>query len=88
MERGKTGFKELDSLDLHNVYSSLYIFQVIKSRRVSGGGQVARKGERRGVYGFFSGNLRESGHLEKLIVDMRVILNVASRNMVRGRGLG
>jgi len=66
VERGNRGFKELDSLDLHNVYSSLYIFQVIKSRRVSGGGQVARKGERRGVYGFLSGNRRERVHLEKI----------------------
>jgi hypothetical protein len=37
--------------------------------------------------GFLSGNLRERGSLEKLIVDVRIILNVASRNRVRGRGL-
>jgi hypothetical protein len=34
------------------------------------------------------GNLRERVHLEKLIVDVRMILNVASKNRERGRGLG
>jgi hypothetical protein len=52
-----------------------------------GEGQVARKGERRGVYGVLSGNLIGRGHLEKLIVDVRIILNVTSRNRVRGREL-
>ena len=49
---------------------------------------MARKGERRGVYGSLSGNLTERGHLEKLSVDVKIILNVASRSRVRGRGLG
>jgi hypothetical protein len=88
VERGNRGIKELDSLDLHNVYSSLYIIQAITSRRLSGVGQVARKGERRGVYRVLSGHLRERDHLEKLIVDVRIILNVASRSWGRGRGLG
>jgi hypothetical protein len=55
VERGNRGIKELDSLDLHSVYYSLYIIQVIKSRRMSSAGQVAHKGERRGVYGVFVG---------------------------------
>jgi hypothetical protein len=55
---------------------------------MSGAGQVARKRKRRGVYGVLLGNLRERVHLEKLIVELRIILNVASRNRVRGRGLG
>ena len=76
MERSNRGINELDSLDLHNVYSSLYNIQVIKSRRMSGAGQVAHKGERRGVYGIFSGYIRGRGHLEKLIVELRIILNV------------
>ena len=88
MERSNRGINELDSLDLHNVYSSIYNIQVIKSRRMSGAGQVARKGERRGVCGVLSGNLRERVHLETLIVDMKIILNVVSRNRMRGWGLG
>jgi hypothetical protein len=55
---------------------------------MSGVGQVARKGQKRGVYGFLSGNLRERGHLEKLTVDVRIILIVASGNRVRERTLG
>jgi hypothetical protein len=88
VERSNRGIKELDSLDLHNVYPSLYIVQVIKSRRMSDAGQVSRKGGRLCVYGVLSGNLRVSIYLEKSIVDLRVILNVVSRNRVRGWGLG
>jgi len=35
--------------------------------------------------GVLLGNERENGHLEKLIIYVRIILNVASRNRVRGR---
>ena len=39
----------------HNLYSSLNIVQVIKSRRMRWAEQVARMGERRGVYRGFVG---------------------------------
>jgi hypothetical protein len=35
-----------------------------------------------------SGNLSERDHLEKLIVELRIILNVALRKRVRMWGLG
>ena len=48
-------------------------------------GHVRERGEV--CMGFLSGNLRERIHLENLIVDVRIILNVVSRNRLRGRGL-
>jgi hypothetical protein len=36
--------------ELHNLYSSLNIIRVIKSRRMRWAGHVARRGEGRGVY--------------------------------------
>jgi hypothetical protein len=38
--------------------------------------------------GVLSRNLRERGYLEKFIVDVRIILIVASGNKVRERELG
>ena len=87
MERNNRGIKELDSLELHNVYSALYITQVIKSRRMSGLGQVAREREGEGCVGILSGKLIERIHSEKLIVNLKIILNVGSMNTVRGRWL-
>jgi len=40
----------VDNEELHNLYSTPNIVRVIKSRRISWVGIVARKGERRGVY--------------------------------------
>jgi len=45
-------------------------------------GNLRKRGEV--CMGFLWRNLRESIHLEKLIVDVRIILNVASRNRVKG----
>jgi hypothetical protein len=42
--------------ELHDLYSSLNIFRVIKSRRMTWAGPVARMGERRGVYRVLVGN--------------------------------
>jgi hypothetical protein len=44
--------------ELHNLYSSLNIVKVIKSRRMMWAGQVARMGEGRGVYRVLVGRLR------------------------------
>ena len=37
---------------------------MIKSRRMRWAGHVARKGDRRGVYGVLVGNMRENDHCE------------------------
>jgi hypothetical protein len=39
---------------------------VIKYRRMRGAVHVAHRGERRGVYGFWWGNVRERDHLEDM----------------------
>jgi hypothetical protein len=42
--------RKLHNDELHNLYSSLNVVRVIKSRRMRWAGHVARMGERRGVY--------------------------------------
>jgi len=56
------------------MYSSPSSIRVIKSRRMSWAGHVARVGESRGVYWFWWGNLSERGHLEDIGVEERTIL--------------
>jgi len=56
-------WRKLHSEELSNLYSSPNIVWVIKSRGIKWAGNVARIGERRGVYtGFWWGNLREIYH--------------------------
>jgi hypothetical protein len=43
-------WRKLHTDELHNLYSSLNIVRVIKSRRMRWAGHVARMGEGRGVY--------------------------------------
>jgi hypothetical protein len=43
-------WRKLHNYELHNLYSSLNIVRVIKSRRMKWAGHVARMGEERGVY--------------------------------------
>jgi hypothetical protein len=43
-------WRKLHNDELHNVYSSLNIVSVIKSRKMRWAGHVAWMGERRGVY--------------------------------------
>jgi hypothetical protein len=43
-------WRKLYNDELHSLYSSPNIVRVIKSRRMSWAGSVARMGERRGVY--------------------------------------
>jgi hypothetical protein len=43
-------WRKLHKDELHNLYSSLNIIRVIKSRRMRWAGHVARMGEGRGVY--------------------------------------
>jgi hypothetical protein len=44
------GWRKLHNEELHNVYSSLSIIRIIKSRRMRWAGQVARMGAKRNVY--------------------------------------
>ena len=43
-------WRKLHNEELNDLYCSLYIIRVIKSRRMRWAGHVARMGERRGVY--------------------------------------
>jgi hypothetical protein len=43
------GWRKLHIEELHNLYSSLSIIRMIKSRRMRGAGHVAQRG-RRGMY--------------------------------------
>jgi hypothetical protein len=44
------GWRKLHNEELHNLYSSLNIIRIIKSRRMRWAGHVARMGEKRNVY--------------------------------------
>jgi hypothetical protein len=55
-------WRKLHNEELNYLYSSFTIVRVIKLRRMKWEGHVARLGERRGVYRFWLGNLRERDH--------------------------
>jgi hypothetical protein len=55
-------WRKLHNEELHYLYTSPNIVRVIKSRRITWAGHVARMGEERGVYRFWWGNLRERDH--------------------------
>ena len=67
-------WRKLHNEELNDLYSSPIIFRGIKSRRPRCAGYVARMGERRGVYRFSVGNLRERDRLEEAGVDGKIIL--------------
>jgi hypothetical protein len=46
----KVGFRRLHNEEIHNLYASLNIVRVIKSRRIRRTGHVARMGETRNIY--------------------------------------
>ena len=48
--RGKGEWRRLHNEELNDLYSSLNIVRVIKSRRMRWAGHVARMGEEKGVY--------------------------------------
>ena len=56
--------------ELHDLYSSPNIIRVIKSRRMTWKGHVARMGDRKGAWG----NLWVRDHLEDPSLDGRIIL--------------
>jgi hypothetical protein len=57
-------WRKLHSEEHNDVYSSLTIVRMIKSRRMRWAVHVACMGERRGLYRVLVGNLRERDHLE------------------------
>jgi hypothetical protein len=48
-------WRKLHNEELSDLYCSLYIVRMIKSRRMRWAGHVARMGERRGVYSVLVG---------------------------------
>jgi hypothetical protein len=61
-------------LGAHDLYFSQNTVRVMKSRRVVWAGHVARDGENRNTYRVLLGKLKERDHLEKLGVDLTIIL--------------
>ena len=55
-------WRRLHKEELNDLYPSPNIVRVIKSRRISWAGHVARMGEERGCIGSFWGNRRERAH--------------------------
>ena len=73
--------------ELNDLYSSPSIVRVIKSRRMSWAGHVARMGERRGVYKVLVGKPEGRDHLEDPGEDGRIILKWRFRKQMLGYGL-
>ena len=67
-------WRKLQNEERNDLYSSPNIVRVIKLRRMRWAGNVARMGERRGVYIFLVRKLRVRGHLGEPSVDGRIIL--------------
>ena len=57
-------WRRLHNEELHDLYSSLNIIRVIKSRRISRAGHLACKGERRGAYRVLVGKSEGKRHFE------------------------
>jgi hypothetical protein len=55
-------WRKLHNEELHNLYSSPNIVRVMKSRRMSWAGHVARMGRAEVYTGFWWGNLKERDH--------------------------
>jgi len=83
-------WRRLHNEELNDLYSSPNIVRVIKSRRMSWAGHVARMGEDRACIGSCWGNRREREHWGDLGVDGWIILGWISRRWDVGiwTGLG
>jgi hypothetical protein len=53
------GWRKLHNEELRNLYSSLNIIRMIKSRRMRWTGNIARMGEKRNAYRILVGKLEE-----------------------------
>jgi hypothetical protein len=69
-------WRRLHNEERNDLYLSLNIIRVIKSRRMRWARHVARMGEGRGAYRILVRNLREGDHLEDPGVDGRIILKL------------
>jgi hypothetical protein len=65
--------RRLHNEELNDLYCSPDIVRLIRSRRMSWAGHVARRGIGEVHSGFWWGNLRERDHLEDLDVDGRIL---------------
>ena len=81
-------WRRLHNKELNDLYSSLNIVRVIKSRRMRWAGHVARMGEEREVYRVSVGNRRERYHWGDLGVDGWIILEWISRRWDVGMWTG
>jgi len=82
-------WRRLHNEELKDLYSSLNIVRVIKSRRMRWAGHVARMGEERGCIGSWWRNRKERDHRGDLGVDGWKILGWISRRLPRmGTGGG
>jgi len=57
-------YRRLHNEEIYGLYGSSNTFRVIKSRRITLEGHVARFGERRSVYRVLVGRLEGKNHLE------------------------
>jgi hypothetical protein len=67
-------WRKLHNEELNDLYSSLSIFRVIKSRRLRWSGHVAHMGEIRSVYRVLVGKPERKSHLEDPGIDGKIIL--------------
>jgi len=78
-------WRKLHNEELGDLYSSLNIVPVMKSRRMRWAEHVARMGRGEAYTGFWWGNLRERDHLGHPGVDGRIILTWTFRKWDVGR---
>jgi hypothetical protein len=81
-------WRKLHNKELNDLYCSLSIFRVIKSRRMRWAGHVARMGRREAYTGFWWGNLRERDHLGDSGLGGRIILRWIFGNLDVGAWTG
>jgi len=72
--------RKLHNEELNNLYSSISIIRVIKSRRIRWTGHVSYMGgKEKCIQVFWWGNLRERGHLEDPSINGKIILKCIFR---------
>jgi hypothetical protein len=81
-------WRKLHNEELHDLYSSLTIVRVIKSRRMRWVGHVARMGVGRGVYRVLVGKPEGKKHWGDPGVDGRAILRLIFRKWDVGEWTG
>ena len=67
-------WRRLRNKELHDLYSSINIIRVIKSRVIRWAGHVVRMGDRKGTYGFWRRDPMEDAQMEDAHIGGRRIL--------------